>query len=100
MRQSADPQDTATAEQLRDDIDSGRTGDKVRGSDPAMAPLGTDAEAAGTPLSGADLAQARRQEGSRGAAPQPKPRVGIWLYIAIVVAIGVILLGGALMRVG
>lgn len=35
-------------EQLRDDIDSGRTGDKVPVADPAAAPLGSDDEAAGT----------------------------------------------------
>lgn len=35
-------------EQLRDDIDSGRTGDKVPAADPAAAPLGADDEAAGT----------------------------------------------------
>lgn len=37
-----------TMEQLRDDIDSGRTGEKVPASDPAAAPLGADDEAAGT----------------------------------------------------
>jgi hypothetical protein len=39
----------SNADQLRRDIDSGATGDKVRASDPAAAPLGTDEEAAGTP---------------------------------------------------
>jgi hypothetical protein len=34
-------------QQLRDDIDSGRTGDKAAAIDPAAAPLGTDDEAAG-----------------------------------------------------
>jgi hypothetical protein len=38
----------ATSEQLRADIDSGRTHDKVAHPDPAVAPLGTDEEAAGT----------------------------------------------------
>lgn len=38
-----------TADELRADIDRGVTGDKIPGSDPAAAPLGTDAEAAGTP---------------------------------------------------
>ena len=37
------------AAQLRRDIDSGTTGDKVGWPDPAAAPLGTDDEAAGTP---------------------------------------------------
>lgn len=34
--------------QVRDDIDSGRAGDKIKVSDPAAAPLGTDAEADGS----------------------------------------------------
>ena len=35
---------------LRADIDSGKTDDKSPGLDPAAAPLGTDDEAAGTPV--------------------------------------------------
>lgn len=38
----------AEAEKLRHAIDSGRTGEKVRGPDFAAAPLGTDDEAAGS----------------------------------------------------
>jgi hypothetical protein len=45
-----------TLDQLRADIDSGRTGDKVSAPDPGMAPLGTDDEAAGTPPSAFDCA--------------------------------------------
>jgi len=37
---------TGAEERLRHEIDSGRTGDKVGHPDPAMAPLGTDDEAA------------------------------------------------------
>ena len=36
--------------QIRGDIQSGRTGDKIRGFDPAAAPLETDDEAAGTAM--------------------------------------------------
>jgi hypothetical protein len=36
-----------STEQLRRDIDSGRTGDKVDWPDAAMTPLGTDDEAVG-----------------------------------------------------
>ena len=36
-------------EQLRSDIDSGKTGEKVGFPDPATAPLGTDDEAGGAP---------------------------------------------------
>jgi hypothetical protein len=55
---------TANVAQLKSDIDSGATGDKVPMFDPALAPLGTDAEAAGTPpdprLVAAERAQERR----------------------------------------
>lgn len=44
-----DEHGTATPAQLKEDIDSGRTRDKVAAFDPAAAPLGTDEEAAGTP---------------------------------------------------
>lgn len=58
----------ATPEQLRHDIDTGRTGDKVGGFDPAAAPLGADAEAGGHPTSPQTLARDRRQE--RSGAPR------------------------------
>ncbi len=56
------PRGGSTAEKLRDDIDSGRTGDKVRGSDPAAAPLGTDEEAAGTAVPAEAAMRARAAE--------------------------------------
>ncbi|HEY8615686.1 hypothetical protein [Phenylobacterium sp.] len=52
----------ATTAQLRNDIQSGRTGDKVGGLDLAASPLGTDDEAAGTPPSPETVAHAREQE--------------------------------------
>jgi len=55
-------QSGATTEQLRHDIDQGRTGDKVRFPDPAVAPLGTDEEAAGTPIDPQVIAQTREAE--------------------------------------
>ncbi len=95
-----------TAAQLRDDIDSGRTRDKVAHSDPAAAPLGTDDEAAGTPPTGEQAAMARRHEASRrvpdpSPADQPPKQAGmapsgrfVWLIVAGVVvcaAIGIAL---------
>jgi hypothetical protein len=56
---------SATSAQLRADIDSGRTGDKVPALDPAAAPLGTDEEAAGTPTAPEMLAMARSEERAR-----------------------------------
>lgn len=46
--------------QLRGEIQSGITGDKRAGFDPAAAPLETDAEAAGTPLGDEHLAPQAR----------------------------------------
>jgi hypothetical protein len=83
-----------TVEQLRADIDSGRTGDKVSAPDPAMAPLGTDDEAAGTPPSPAAIALTRRLETSR--PHQSKPQIGLghaWILIAIVIALAAAIVG-------
>jgi hypothetical protein len=52
-------------DQLRSAIDSGGTGDKVAFPDPAAAPLGTDEEAAGTPVSAAACRQAYLMETGR-----------------------------------
>lgn len=59
------------ATHLRDDINRGRTGEKVAGTDPAAAPLGTDEEAAGAPPSAGEIDQARRAERKPGADPAP-----------------------------
>jgi len=76
----------ATTAQLRDDIQSGRTGDKVAGFDPAASPLGTDDEAGGNSPTPDQVALARAQETSQrpadghanAATPdmQPDARVG------------------------
>jgi hypothetical protein len=57
----------ANPAELRADIDSGATGDKVKVEDPAAAPLGTDAEAAGAPMTSRETELDRRQETSRAA---------------------------------
>jgi hypothetical protein len=82
-----------STEQLRRDIDSGRTGDKVDWPDPAMAPLGTDDEAAGTPPSRERVRLARRQELSRG----PKVPINVAkldaptrFYFVFIVALGLV----------
>jgi len=81
-----------TLEQLRADIDSGRTGDKVSAPDPAMAPLGTDDEAAGTPPSPAAIALTRRLETSHH--PQPQTGLGhAWILISFVIALALAIVG-------
>lgn len=56
------PDDPATSDRLRHDIDRGRAGDKVPFTDPAAAPLGTDDEAAGTPPTPEQIRMARKAE--------------------------------------
>lgn len=63
----------ATTDQLRRDIDEGRTGEKVAEPDPAAAPLGCDDEAAGRPADAETLAELRAFE--RAKAPRRRPAV-------------------------
>ena len=61
-----------TAQQLKAEIDRGKTGDKVAdGFDPGLSTLGTDDEAAGAPNTPEQVAMAQRLE-IKGAPP-PKP---------------------------
>ena len=75
-----------TAERLRHDIDSGRTGDKVPHPDPAAAPLGADEEAGGHPPQAHQLQAAAASELGRSPVPGPKTRIRwAWLLIAFIV---------------
>jgi len=55
--------------QARAQIDRGETGDKIAKEDPAVAPLGTDAEAGGAATAGEDIARSARRQ-RPGAAPR------------------------------
>lgn len=67
-----EPRRGATAAQLKDDIDSGRTGDKLAGFDPGASPLGTDDEAGGAPHDPQLIAETRAQEAA-GRPDTPAP---------------------------
>ncbi|MWD28908.1 hypothetical protein E0K89_015625 [Aquicoccus sp. SCR17] len=98
----------AAVDRLRDRIDRGGSGDKVGFSDPAAAPLGTDAEAGGAPPT---MEQVRRAEAAehghgtpRDAKPEPSDlqtsgrRPGPWLIglaAAVVVIVVVVALWAA-----
>lgn len=92
-RQEARPAQAApTAAQIRDAIDTGRTGEKVAFPDHAAAPLGSDEEAAGHPPSPDELHMTAEAE-IRNVKPEPdladNPRGGpsnLWLGAAIGVA--------------
>ncbi|WP_420393896.1 hypothetical protein [Acuticoccus sp.] len=57
-----DVEDAHTTDQLRAEIDAGKTGDKNAHNDPSAAPLGADAEAGGRPTPREDIEEARRNE--------------------------------------
>lgn len=79
----------STISQLRYDIDSGRTGDKIDWPDPAAVPLGTDEEAAGTPPDAWAVETARRFEVSRPCKSISRRDVGAaWLLIVFAAALG------------
>lgn len=72
-------------DRLRIDIDRGMTGDKVNYPDPAAAPLGTDDEAAGHPVTGQERSmEASARQLSRRVTRQ---RISIWPYFSGIVAI-------------
>lgn len=87
-----------TTDRLRDDIDSGKTQDKVRYPDPAAAPLGSDDEAAGNPPS----PRQRQQEAqNRDVQDEPSRRDpgALWAYgflivgaVLVVLAVGLFML--------
>ena len=74
-----------TVDQLRRDIDTGQTGDKVPWPDPASAPLGTDDEAAGDPVRPRNVERARGQERVPGQPPAHSRLGHAWIVIALVV---------------
>jgi hypothetical protein len=79
----------STIEQLRSDIDHGRTCDKIDAPDPAVAPLGSDEEAAGTPPHPAAVEAARALEVSRSCqSPSSRGMGAAWLLIAFASALG------------
>lgn len=88
-----------TVEQLRWDIDRGATHEKVPGSDPAVAPLGTDDEAAGTPLPpdviAAERERALRTGRGRPSAPADGPPGLEWYWSWLALPTAVVLLVAA-----
>ena len=81
----------STTAQLKDDINRGRTGDKVNLFDPASAPLGTDDEAAGTPASPTAVTAARVAERrTTKAGVVPTPNSGSSLGAGVAAWVGIV----------
>lgn len=93
-RSDAAGREPPTLETLRDAIDGGRTGDKIRFPDPAAAPLGADDEAAGRPPSEQERWMAFA-ETARGRRPRGSGR----LVVASVVAAVIMFTMGAILWV-
>jgi hypothetical protein len=84
----------STVDKLRADIDAGRTREKVASSDPAAAPLGTDEEAAGTPISPAAVALAQHHEVRAGSRTNEDG--GAWFYIFAISTVATAITGAAM----
>jgi hypothetical protein len=89
---------STNAAQLRSAIDSGHTGDKVAGSDPAAAPLGTDAEAGGVAPSPSAVSEAFGNEVREESPPTPEYGSAGWAFIVAIVLIGLVFCGALWMR--
>jgi hypothetical protein len=74
---------TTNMSQLRAEIDSGKTGDKVPFPDPAAAPLGTDDEAGGAPPRPEAIAAAAARETSRNTPKDAPDHTGPWVWALI-----------------
>lgn len=91
------------AAQVRGDIQRGQTGDKRSGFDPAVAPMETDAEASGAPLTSEQVEIARHTQltgvrdesspeyssamGQLPGLPSPPRATPYWLLVAAAIAI-------------
>ena len=79
----------SNVDQLRNDIDQGRTGEKrprrdADAPDVAAAPLGTDDEAAGVRPQPRITAQVRRAEREKGEPHEEDRSSWIWPFVAII----------------
>jgi hypothetical protein len=89
-----------TVDRMRDDISRGKTGDKINYPDPAAAPLGTDDEAAGRPATSQErrMEEAARPLPARARIGDKPPRASASVfYAAIVLALLIVVLAGALL---
>jgi hypothetical protein len=73
-----------TTDQLRADIDAGRTGEKVAHPDPAAAPLGTDDEAAGNSPT---IRERSIEAAAREIEPHRQAPNGVIIYGMVIVAV-------------
>jgi hypothetical protein len=85
----------SSVDQLRAEIDRGATGEKTDNADPAAAPLGTDDEAAGAPISRFQLEQEAAARPAAMHRPDYDARA-VAFYIGAIAAIGAVFLAVAI----
>jgi hypothetical protein len=102
-RNDTQPDPPANPDQLRQRIDRGQGADKVDFPDPAAAPLGTEDEAAGTPITREQLQMAlaheARLEGGPAAArsgSQKNARSNL-RFVLVLVVVGLLLIAATAM---
>lgn len=83
--------------QLRAEVDSGQTGDKVPFPDPAAAPLGTDDEAGGATPSRGEIGAAAARETSRDTPRTAPDKTGPWVLAIVAAALLVIAAAAAVL---
>lgn len=88
----------ATVAQLKRDIDSGETGQKVDFPDPGLSPLGTDDEAAGKPADPAVVAETRKRERAIGQQAEADTEAGsserAWFIPGLLIVLLVVVVVG------
>ncbi|GJE39092.1 hypothetical protein [Methylobacterium persicinum] len=94
--------DRPNAAQLKGDIDSGRTGDKIAHTDVGAAMLGTCEEAGGAPPTPQEVKLARKNEAAservrKASDPHGKRPWTLPLYAGVVAAICAVLVGGLML---
>ena len=102
----AQPSPPQTTQELKADIDAGKTGDKVpEGFDLGLSTLGTDDEAAGQPATASEVATAISQETPNAPQQPPEQSAGVvwrtvwawrtlpalWIMVGAFVAVLVVL---------
>ena len=96
----------ANTQQLKGDIDAGKTGDKIpQGFDPGLSTLGTDDEASGNPPTPHQVSMARQLESANARQPEeqgansrtPSGRPTPWIIGALVVVVLVVVVAAFVM---
>ena len=82
-----------TTDQLRNNIDAGQTGEKIAMPDPATVPLGTDAEAGGSPPTAKERQLEAAVAPKAPAGENSRALPGGMIYLVLVALLAIALIG-------